>query len=221
MQVYTHSITNPRDGENKDRLLIKDQWFTICDGVSSRGIKGAHAAQMAIDFVEDSSLDNLSTLKKCRKYMIELNEWIHPSGGSTTFTSVFIKNDKLILMHTGDSECYIIRDSGIQEITKPFTVAFARMKEGMINPSELKRGYGSNILLECLDAYNPLCNPQIEKRDFSDIKGLILCTDGVNYVEPKQMLEYWKNSNDPALDICRKAKELGSLDDITSIVVRF
>jgi hypothetical protein len=41
MKTYSYTITNPRDNFNKDRFSIKNNWFTVCDGVSSAGEKGA------------------------------------------------------------------------------------------------------------------------------------------------------------------------------------
>lgn len=59
MKTFSYTITNPRDNFNKDRFSIKNNWFTVCDGVSSAGEKGARAAQYAIDAVDKMYLSEL------------------------------------------------------------------------------------------------------------------------------------------------------------------
>lgn len=219
-EIFSHTITNPRDGINKDRFSIKENWFTVCDGVSADGPEGARAAEIAISKVEKTS--QLQTKTDCKQFILSINRNILNScRGSTTFTSVMLKNSKLILLHTGDSECRTVNKNGVvKEITTPFTVSYGKYLSGIIKREEVSRDYHSNILVECLGMSNPI-NPQVEVFDLTNVKYIILNSDGANYCLENQMLEICENNTrNPAKEICETALKQGSRDDITVIVVK-
>jgi len=220
MKINTCTLKNTYDDLNKDSFIVKDNWFVVADGVSSHGVAGAEASQMATDIVKDTDISTLKSKKYVRDFMFDLEKKISSNcDGSTTFTSAFIKNNKLVLAHTGDSECYIVYEDNIKEITKPFCATYSLYTSGKMTLQEIKRARGSNILLECLGG--GLVNPQIEVFDLADAKGLILCSDGANYVLPEHMLEIFRLYGDSAAQrICEEARQAGSSDDITVICVQ-
>ena len=109
-QTFFHTITNPRDNFNKDRFLIKDNWFVVADGISSKGENGAKAAQLVCDVINGTDLEEMTSSKDLKSLFTDLSSRIRSFNGGTTLTSICIKNDNLILSHVGDSECYIIND---------------------------------------------------------------------------------------------------------------
>lgn len=222
MKINTHTLINTYDNLNKDSLLVKNNWFTVADGVSSHGKAGAIAAQIATDRVKLFDLNNLKCKSDVKDFMFQLdNEISLTTKGCTTFTSAFIKNNKLVLMHSGDSECYLVYEDRLKEITKPFTMTYAAFLRGDLKESEIKRGRYSNILTECLGEYS-LKNPQIEVFDLKGVKGLILCSDGANHVYPEYMLEIFRLFGKGSAErICEESRNLGSNDDITVICVEF
>lgn len=229
MKVYTHTIANIRDGINKDRFVskFKDKWFTICDGVSSKGEAGAIAAQIAVDSVKNTDLKSLVNKNSIKKWLKETGEKIKKIKGATTFTSIFLKKDKAILFHTGDSECYFIYDNfEIKEWTVPTSLAYGQYLSGFISKEDIKIIPGcSNVLVECLDGRE--ITPQINELPLKNVNTIILCTDGVNKVSPELMVKLiFENFIDdkfiqnPAKIICEKALELQSKDDITCMVIK-
>lgn len=222
MKINSYSLVNTYDGFNKDRFIIKDNWFTVADGVSSEGAQGALAAEVAVKTVNETDLSIFKSKRDCKKFMYDLDKIVSSeSRGCTTFTSTFIKNNKLVLMHTGDSECYIVYEKEVKEITKPFCVTYAMYLAGNLKLHEVKRARGSNILTECL-GQKGLVTPQIEVFDLKDAKGLILCSDGANYVYPEYMFEIFNLFGKGASqEICEQAQNLGSKDDVTVICVEF
>lgn len=219
MKTYSYTITNPRDNFNKDRFLIKDKWFTVCDGVSSCGEKGAIAAQIAVDFVSNAELSALKTKADLKAFLNSINIKIGKMEGATTFTSVFFKKENGILFHTGDSECYVLNsDTELTELTTPFTIRYARYKLGEVEKDTVKTGYLSNFLTECLNG-EPI-NPQILSFDLTITKSILICSDGANNVPEEDLKSLLLNSSDPAESIAKRASELGSRDDITCIVIK-
>ncbi len=220
MKIFSHTITNPRDNFNKDRFAIKKNWFTVCDGVSSAGEKGAQAAQIAVNTVLKTNLDSLKNKTDLKKFLFNISKEIGKIEGATTFTSVLFKNKKGILFHTGDSECYVIySDNTIKELTTPFTIRYAMYLMGKVEKDTVKTGYLSNYLLECLDGNS--FTPQILQFDLSNIKAILLCTDGANNVPEDEAKTLILTEDNPAIAIAIKAQKLGSKDDITCIVMKF
>lgn len=223
MKVYTHTIANIRDGINKDRFIskFKDKWFTICDGVSSAGEAGAIAAQIAIDNVKNTDLKVLINKSSIKTFLKNCGEKIKKINGATTFTSIFIKKDKAILFHTGDSECYFIYNNfEIKEWTIPTTLAYGQYLSGLISKENIKITPGSsNFLLECLNGQE--ITPQINDLSLENVKYIVLCTDGVNKVSPESIVKIiMDNSQNPAKNICEEALKLQSKDDITCMVIK-
>ncbi len=227
MQITTssHTITNPRDNFNKDAFLIKENWFVVADGISSKGSAGAEAAILATNRIKETNLEDVVAPKDLKEILFNLSSEIRNFGGGTTFTSICIKNDHLILAHTGDSECYVISNSGsIKEITKPFTLAHERYLKGSLDKKDLKNTpYCSNVLTSYLGARSNELEIQIEKVLLKNVSAIILCSDGANIVPSEKMRELVSNSNleNPAKEISELAAELGSQDDITVIVAKF
>lgn len=224
IQTYSYTITNPRDNFNKDRFLIKDNWFVVADGISSKGELGADAADLAVQLIEGTSLEEIANSKDLKFLLTNLSSEIRNFGGGTTFTSLCIKNDHLILANTGDSECYIISNNKIKEITKPHTLAFEQYLKGKLDKKDLKNTpYLSNVLTSYLGSSKLELNIQIEKFPLKNVDYVILCSDGANIVPIEQFRELVLNpiSNNPAKDIALMAEQLGSTDDITVIVAKF
>lgn len=225
MKTYSHTITNSRDNLNKDRFLIKEneKWFTIADGVSSKGEAGAKAAQISIDKVKNTKVSSLSNKSSIKKFLADCGESIKKIGGATTFTSIFLKDEKAILFHTGDSECYFVYSNWeIKEWTIPTTTAYGLYLAKRLPKENIKNTpYCSNVLIECLGKD---CNPQITEILLNNVQAIVLCTDGVNKISPEtivNILQNVKSNDDPAKIICEKALEAKSDDDITCVVIKF
>jgi PPM family protein phosphatase len=226
IQTYSHTITNPRDNFNKDAFLIKENCFVVADGISSKGEYGAQAAQLAIQKMAQTNLEELASSKDLKSLLTNLSQEIRNFGGGTTFTSLLIKNDNLILAHTGDSECYLIHEKTgkIKEVTKPFTLAFERFLKGTLDRKDLKNTpYQSNVLTSYLGSRSSETKFQIEKFPLKNVNSIILCSDGANIVPSEEMRDLVLNPNleNPAKDIALLAEQLGSKDDITVIVAKF
>ncbi len=223
--TYSHTITNPRDNFNKDRFLIKDNWFVVADGISSKGEYGDQAAQLTVDRINETSLEEMCSPKDLKSLLQNISFEIRTFRGGTTCTSICIKNDNLILAHIGDSECYIVSNGFIKEITKPNSVAFEMFLKGTIDRKDVKTSYGSNILIAYLGMSESFDKkfPQIEKIPLKNVSHVILCSDGANIVPSETIrgIVLSENVENPAKEISELAQKMGSNDDITVVIVKF
>lgn len=221
MKTFSYTITNPRDNFNKDRFLIKDDWFVVADGISSKGKLGADAADYAVETVNKTNSSEITTPNKLKNLIQVMSKEIRKFGGGTTFTSIMIKGRNLILGHTGDSECYLLYKNGsLIEITTPFTLAYEQFKKGFLDKEDLKISYYSNVLIDYLGAQ--ITNPQIKSVFLENVVAIILRSDGANNVSDQETKRFILDSiteTNPAKAIAEKAAELGSKDDITVLVI--
>jgi len=220
MKIYTSTLTNTRNDENKDSFYIGKDWFVVCDGISSTA-SGGRAARYVTNHCK--KYEYFEEIEDFKDFMEPINSKIRFERGGTTFTAVVLEkdgnNNKVVgikLIHTGDSECYIINNNSIDEITYPFTLAKVRFPN--LSKKELDETRMNNVLIEYL-GMDELPDFQIE--NFSKPEYLIICSDGANCVEPDEMknivLSDYKN---PAETIAEKSRKNGSSDDITVIVVK-
>lgn len=222
MQIFTHSITNPRDDINKDRFHIneKESIFIICDGVSSAR-DADKAAERAIEHTSKTIFPTRINKPFAVKLVNELNEIVLQMRSGTTFTLLRLEGNEAALIHTGDSECYRIKNSKIEELTIPFTLANQFVKCGRLEKERLKQTPGlSNVLLESL-GQTPI-SPQLKRFKLTGTEGFILCSDGANYCEPDLMRSIFESGMhlNYAERICVSAKSNGSRDDITTMVIK-
>jgi len=103
-----------------------------------------------------------NTADKIQKMMIESIEYANSkiykmgleneeySGMGTTFTCLFIKNEKCYVVHVGDSRLYLYRNSELNLLTEDHTFVFALYKKGAITYKELfshpQRNYLTGII---------------------------------------------------------------------------
>lgn len=215
IEVTTYSITNSRDEINKDRFLVDldRKLFVICDGVSSKSNAG-EAAQKVIDYVKGLELPSRISQRFARDLVYSLNEIVCSMRSGTTFTLLRLEDDEGLIIHTGDSECYRIKNDNIEELTIPFTLAAQVYKNGQIKKEQVKNTPGlSNVLLESL-GQTPI-EPQLRRFKLKDTSGFILCSDGANYCQPELMKKFFN-----AEKIAKEALDKGSRDDITVITVK-
>lgn len=215
MKVYHHTINNSHDSINRDRYLVEKNIFLICDGVSSK-LNSGEAAQKIIEYIEKYNFPHLN-VTLANELIFNVNKIVIDMNSASTFTLLQISDKEGCLLHIGDSECYKIKENKITQLTIPHTHAYQLYKNKLMDKEDIKRGHGSNWLLQALGNRNLI--PQFGKIKLEGIDFFILCSDGANYCDENVMKLICETSNDPAKEIAETAKKLGSKDDISVIVI--
>ena len=116
----------------------------------------------------------------------------HPelTGMGTTVAALLVddKNAQVSICHVGDSRVYRIRGNTIAQLTEDHSVVQQLLREGRIEPQELKTSPHRHILSRAVGA-GPMVQPAIrtEKPQPGDI--FLLCSDGVHgVVEAAELL---------------------------------
>jgi serine/threonine protein phosphatase PrpC len=147
------------------------------------------------------------------------------SGMGTTFTGLFIENEKGYVIHVGDSRLYLFRDLELSLLTEDHTFVFELYKKGAITYEELfshpQKNYLTGIIGE-----NDISALECFKFELLKDDIIILCSDGLNSMVHddliKKILEKSKNKNSKEIaeNLVKKAIKNGGNDNITVIALK-
>jgi len=204
--------------------------YIIADGMGGHNA-GEVASKLAVETTISyiKSLDSIDDMKSALRESIKIaNEKIfHLSkanqelvGMGTTVTACLVRNGKMVVANVGDSGCYIVKYNGITKITKDHSLVQQLIDEGSITEEEAASHPNKNIITRALGT-NMSVEIDVFEIDLSDMKKVILCTDGLsNLVNTSEMYDIVLNNNNE--DACRKLVDLSKLkggrDNISVIV---
>src|SRR5712671_1548126 len=159
----------------------------VADGMGGH-VGGQVASGIAIDTVRDIYLSHsagdpseaLLTAFQDAHAAIQAYAREHPElqGMGTTCTAVVLRDRNLYYGHVGDSRLYLIRDSGISQVTDDHSLVGRLLREGQITSEEAAVHPDKNVLTAALvmDSAVP--------GDFSEVPMplnpndiLLICTD--------------------------------------------
>jgi protein phosphatase len=139
-------------------------------------------------------------------------------GMSATLAAVLLENNRLSLIHAGDSRIYLIRAGMIERLTDDHTFVYEQVSKGL-SPGENEQT-SLNVITRALGV-SPEIETSVDEMTIFDGDILLLCTDGLNtLLSDDEMAETIKTSRSPK-DACNRLVDManarGGLDNITVI----
>ncbi|MCM1115502.1 MAG: protein phosphatase 2C domain-containing protein [Clostridium sp.] len=101
------------------------------------------------------------------------------SMGTTLTASLFIE-DKLYIMHVGDTRLYEINESTIEVLTEDQTLVAREVRRGNMTAEQAKIDPRRNVLLQCIGA-SKIVEPQYLELDAKCNTTYMLCSDGFRH----------------------------------------
>lgn len=218
---------------NEDSGFISPQLIAVADGMGGHAA-GEIASRIAVStlaslapVISDSSIDvdSREDILLNVSYEIDnaiLNESaVHPeySGMGTTLTSLHLNDERVELLHIGDSRCYHFSNGVLQQISYDHTVMQELMDQGRLTPEEVRGHPQRSILTQVLmgdSGIDPvLMVYPVKKGDF-----FLLCSDGLTSVlSDHEVLTIIKNESRENLlnALVEATKKQGAPDNITII----
>jgi Serine/threonine protein phosphatase len=171
-----------------------------------------------IDDIESALIEGIKIANEKIFQLAKMNEEL--VGMGTTITASLVKDDRMIVANVGDSGCYIMKYNGITKVTKDHSLVQQLIDEGSITEEEAASHPNKNIITRALGT-NISVEIDTFEIDLSDIKKVILCTDGLsNLVSTSEMYDIILNNNNE--DACKMLVDLSKLkggrDNISVIV---
>jgi protein phosphatase len=149
---------------------------------------------------------------------------VHPDRQQmgTTLSIALVRWPRLYVAHAGDSRCYLLRDSRLEQLTRDHTFATQLFEKGVIDSDSASRSPMRNVLVNALGGNGEDVRTDTSMHDLREGDVLLLCTDGVSgQVSEERMTEILLSSGDPrhaSERLVAAADEAGGADNATAIV---
>jgi protein phosphatase len=214
--------------------------FMVADGLGGAAA-GEVASEMAVSTVFEEMIERwaqtkatdaqsfaaaLKTAAEVTNTKIHEYAQEHPEhrGLGTTATIAGLLGDTLYLVQVGDSRAYIVRGGQARQITKDQSLTQRLVEAGELTPEEAERSERRNIILQALGP-EPVVKIDLTHQQVRRGDTLVLCTDGLSGVVPRDQIAEVMTEIPDLADACRelidRANEAGGPDNVTVVAARF
>ena len=174
----------------------------VSDGLGGHG-DGEIASKLVIETIEtcfkmfpEFSEENIKQIL----YAAHQNILALHSGEKNckaTVVVAFMKQDEIIVAHSGDSRFYSFGLLGITHMTRDHSVSQMAVDMGQISHEDIRNSPDRNKVLHCLGGSEFKVVIHRQKRKNHTHKGILLCTDGFwQNVSEKEMMATLRKSKD-------------------------
>lgn len=216
-------------GHNEDRHLVRPPVIAVADGMGG-ALAGEVAAGIAV-----TSLDGLPASPRpgdLRRAVERANADIRRSasgnagraGMGTTVTACMLgDDDRLYVVHVGDSRAYLVRDGQLRRLTDDHSVVAELVRGGALTEEQADRHPQRNVITRALGASEQVSADafQVPVRA-GDV--VLLCTDGVSAAigdaAIRDALARADSLDDAALALLAAADAAGGEDNATVVLGR-
>jgi protein phosphatase len=205
----------------------------VCDGMG--GAKAGNiASEIAVEtFMEElrkdfyapsvTDVQMLCAVKTANRLIYEKAQ-SDPDyeGMGTTLVAAVTDGSHVTVANVGDSRCYLIRDRGIQQLTKDHSVVEDMVDRGEIERADAWKHPRRNYITRALGAEEQVeCDLFFRDLEPGDV--LLLCSDGLSgVVNPQELLfevVYGGELETAAERMVNIALERGAPDNVTALIL--
>ena len=221
--------------------------FVVSDGMGGH-LAGEVASRIAVEMINksfrkwveeeagedelfgspDSSLSLqgnyiLSSIRLANRVVHEMAmEYEQYHGMGTTVVLLLVTPNLLITANVGDSRLYLVRDGGLERLSRDHTIVAEQVEMGMMTEEEASTSPMKHILTRNFGSAENV-EPDIFEIEPANNDRFILCSDGLtDLVSDDEVLEITRNESDPQA-LCKTfidtALKRGAHDNTTVISV--
>ncbi|AND39338.1 MULTISPECIES: Stp1/IreP family PP2C-type Ser/Thr phosphatase [Cytobacillus] len=167
-----------------------------------------------------------------RKYIAEVNTILYEhskeneqcEGMGTTVVAAICTDRFATIANIGDSRCYILNESGFQQLTEDHSLVNELVRSGQITKEDAEHHPRKNVLLRALGT-EAAVEMDIKTITFEEGDLLLLCSDGLsNKVDVAEMIEILKSGRtleEKASVLIEQANNNGGEDNITLVIAEY
>ncbi len=232
---------------NEDNFLVdkKLKLFVVADGMGGHAA-GEVASSVAVhevrrvlsdgrDVVEqyrseetaknrEAVLDLIerSIESACSKVFRLAEEDASKKGMGTTLSLFLVAGNRGFIGHVGDSRIYLVRRSGVHQLTEDHSLINELIKRGRLKPGDVFDSPYKNAVTRAVGVYEKV---EVDAFDIDVLPddGILLCSDGLScYLDDETTRRYMLADEVKTIpdDLISLANDCGGKDNITAIVVR-
>lgn len=206
--------------------------FAVCDGMGGHNA-GEIASRMAVEYIKDNydsflkedDKQLLNLIKDLNNSICEYGDKnIGCSNMGSTFSSIIISNNKVYLLHVGDSRIYKYVAGNLTKLSRDHTEGERLVDAGVVKRENLDKFPNRKLLYKYLGRKGELV-ADCEKIDVMAGERLLIASDGLSdTLSTDEMLGILKESNEPKevcnnlIDKCLEKKEKCA-DNVTIIII--
>jgi PPM family protein phosphatase len=223
------SDVGPVRENNEDTVYAGQRLLAVADGVG-----GAPAGELASDLViralaaleeAPGSGDPLTALCDA---LDAANRQIREAGAAnrehagmgTTMTALLLADDKLALLHVGDSRGYLLRDGVLVRLTKDDTLVQALVDQGVLTPAEARTHPHRSLVTQAVQGRELAPTGSVLNAQEGD--RYLLCSDGLSdIVDDDEIAHALGSCAGPAEcadHLVKLALQAGARDNVTAAV---
>jgi len=143
-------------------------------------------------------------------------------GMATTLTIAVCFGRRLLVAHTGDSRCYVLRAGALRRLTNDHTVTADLVRRGLLTPEVASEHNFRHVLTEYVGGGVARLNVDVQDLELWAGDRLLLCSDGLSEMVPSHeigaILLAWPEPEVAAGALVERANELGGRDNVTAVV---
>jgi len=145
------------------------------------------------------------------------------SGMGTTLVGLIVDERRVLVFNVGDSRCYLLRNSKIQQLTMDHSLVEEQVRLGRMTHSEALRSPLKNVITRALGTQSRV-TPDVFEREAEPGDLFLLCSDGLTRELSDSQIESVLRSDLTLAVQCTKlveaAMNAGGNDNITCLLVR-
>lgn len=233
-----HVFTDP-NGESRGL-------FVVCDGMGGHA-SGQEASQMAVQVVGDrlkpllegAARENANIAEDMQSAVLAANQAIYERNqragamgrerAGTTIVALLVRNDRVWLIHVGDSRAYQITQRAIRLLTADHNVGNREVRRGAPESEAWSRVDADQLTQALGPASNQHVHPELLATAVDDEALFLLCSDGVSdndFVERagaellRPLLQADIDMTRRCEDFVTAANNTNGHDNLTAILVR-
>jgi len=229
---------------NEDSFLVDERLnlAIVADGMGGHN-SGEIASQIAVNVTREKFLDMANTEHKPAnyngKFQLHTNQLAFASqmantiiyetglaksenkGMGTTLTAVLFQNDKLSIIHVGDSRVYLFRENTLYQISQDHSLVMDQVRRGIITKEQAEKSPLQNILTRAMGTQKTI-EVDMSEIELKENDRIFLCTDGLfKCVKEDSAADILRGNKDVRAS-CEKLIETANInggpDNITVVV---
>jgi serine/threonine protein phosphatase PrpC len=219
---------------NEDSGFVSPQLIAVADGMGGHAA-GEVASRIAVevlqslvpalisvdvdeDSVEDLLMHSLHSIDS--EISLVTDEEIEKRGMGTTLTALLIRDKYISLLHVGDSRCYRLRGSTLEQLSNDHTVIQELLDQGAISQAEAAEHPQRSMLTQALRGDGDV-TPVLQMYEVKKGDRYLLCSDGLSGVltEKEIKIGLKKSDKDEAAKFLVDATYVnGAPDNVTVLI---
>ena len=219
---------------NEDSAFVSPQLIAVADGMGGHAA-GEVASRIAVQVLHrltptltatDIDEDSVSDLLMHSLHSIDeeiasvAEEEIEKRGMGTTLTALLVRDNHIALLHVGDSRCYRLRGSALEQLSNDHTVIQELLDQGAISEAEAAEHPQRSMLTQALRGDGDV-TPVLQVYEVKKGDRFLLCSDGLSGVltEKEIKIGLKKSDKDEAVKFLVDATYVnGAPDNVTVLI---